>query len=187
MAFIICEMMGRIFWRIYIQPLHRIAIGMIILVILWATIMNLADKSLWWRLFNAAVFLGIVAVILYMTVYTRGENPQVPVLMPFHSFMEAKIQPELYRSMLMNIFLFEPIGLSLPNILPKKAHPVAVTVAVALFLSLGIEASQFYFHLGRCETDDVIMNTLGATIGAAAYGLVKRHTGGDGQHHGSGF
>lgn len=160
---------------------------MIMLVILWATIKNLADKSLWWRLFNAVVFLGIVAVILYMTVYTRGENPQAPVLMPFHSFMEAKIQPELYRSMLMNIFLFEPIGLSLPNILPQKAHPVAVTVAVALFLSLGIEASQFYFHLGRCETDDVIMNTLGATIGAAAYGLVKRHTGGDGQHHGSGF
>ena len=165
--------MGRIFWRIYIQPLRRIAIGMIILVIFWATLKNLAGKSLWWGLFNAAVFLGTVAAILYMTVLARGEDPQVPVLLPFHSFMEAKIQPELYRSMLMNIFLFEPIGLSLPNILPKKAHPVAATVVFALFLSIGIEVSQFYFHLGRCETDDVIMNTLGAAIGAAAYGLVK--------------
>lgn len=176
--------MGRIFWRIYIQPLHRIVIGMMLLVLLWAAIGKISGKRLWWKLFNGAVFLGTVAVILYMTVFARGEDPQAPVLMPFHSFMEAKIQPELYRSMLMNIFLFEPIGLSLPNILPKKAHPVAATVVFALSLSIGIEVSQFYFHLGRCETDDVIMNTLGAAIGAAAYGLVKWHTGGDNQHHG---
>ena len=174
--------MGRIFWRIYIQPLHRIVIGMMLLVLLWAAIGKISGKRLWWKLFNGAVFLGTVAVILYMTVFARGEDPQAPVLMPFHSFMEAKIQPELYRSMLMNIFLFEPIGLSLPNILPKKAHPVAATVVFALSLSIGIEGS--HFHLGRCETDDVIMNTLGAAIGAAAYGLVKWHTGGDNQHHG---
>lgn len=179
--------MGRIFLRIYIQPLHRIIIGMIILVILWAAIGKNAGRRHRWKLFNAAVFVGIVAVILYMTVFTRGEDPQAPVLMPFHSFMEAKIQPELYRSMLMNIFLFEPIGLSLPNILPKNAHPVAVTVVFALLLSIGIEVSQFYFHLGRCETDDVIMNTLGAAIGSAAYGLVKWHTGRDNQHHSSDF
>ena len=179
--------MGRIFLRIYIQPLHRIIIAMTALVILWAAVKYLAGKRRWWRAFNGAVFLGITGVILYMTVFARGENPQPAALMPFSTFAEAKIQPELYRAMLMNIFLFEPIGLSLPNVLPKKAHPVAVTVVFALLLSIGIEVSQFYFHLGRCETDDVIMNTLGAAIGAAAYGLVKWHTGGDNQHRGSGF
>lgn len=165
--------MGRIFWWIYVQPLHRIVIVMLMLAILWAVIGKIAGKRLWWRLFNTVVFLGIVSAILYTTVYARGENLQTPVLMPFHSFIEAKIQPELYRAMLMNIFLFEPIGLSLPNILPQKVHPVADTVVFAMLLSIGIEASQFCFYLGRCETDDVIMNTLGAIIGAAAYGLVK--------------
>ena len=58
-----------------------------------------------------------------------------------------------------------------------------ITVVFALLLSIGIEAAQLHFHLGRCETDDVIMNTLGAVVGAAAYGLAKRHTGGDMQHH----
>lgn len=164
--------MKRIFWRIYIQPLPVIIIGMVLLVLLWTAIGKRAGKQLWWKLFNAAVVLGIVSAILYTTVYTRGENPQVPVLMPFHSFIEARIQPELYRAMLMNIFLFEPIGLSLPHILPKKTHPVAATVVFAMLLSIGIEAAQFYFHLGRCETDDVIMNTLGAVIGTSAYGLV---------------
>lgn len=61
--------------------------------------------------------------------------------------------------MLMNAFLFVPVGLSLPNVLPPKMHPVAVAV----------EAAQLWFHLGRCEVDDVILNTLGAAIGAAAY------------------
>lgn len=72
--------------------------------------------------------------------------------------------------MLMNIFLFEPIGLSLPNILPKKAHPVAATVIIAILSSVLIEAAQYCFCLGRCEIDDVIMNTLGTAIGGIAYG-----------------
>ena len=166
-------MIGKVFGLIYVQPLHRIVIVMVVLVILWAAIGKIAGRRQWWKWFNAVVFLGIVSAILYTTVYARGENLQTPVLIPFHSFIEAKIQPELYRAMLMNIFLFEPIGLSLTNILPQKAHPVAITVVFAMLLSIGIEASQFCFHLGRCETDDVIMNTLGAVIGATAYGLVK--------------
>lgn len=160
--------MGHIFWKIYIQPLPVIVMGMIFLVILWAVMGNQFGARLWWKLFNGAVFFGIVAVILYMTVYTRGENPQEPALAPFQSFLEAKIQPELYRAMLMNVFLFEPIGLSLPQILPKKAHPVVITVVFALLLSIGIEAAQLHFHLGRCETDDVIMNTLGAILGTVS-------------------
>ena len=175
--------MGQIFWRIYIQPLPNVVMGMILLVILWAVMGHQFGARLRWRLFNGVVFFGIVAVILYMTVYTRGENPQEPALAPFQSFLEARIQPELYRTMLMNVFLFEPIGLSLPQILPKKAHPVVITVVFALLLSIGIEAAQLHLHLGRCEADDVIMNTLGAVVGAAAYGLAKRHTGGDMQHH----
>ena len=175
--------MGKLFWRIYIQPLPNVVMGMILLVILWAVMGNQFGARLWWRLFNGAVCFGVVAVILYMTVYTRGENPQEPALAPFQSFLEAKRQPELYRAMLMNVFLFEPIGLSLPQILPKKAHPVVITVVFSLLLSIGIEAAQLHLHLGRCEADDVIMNTLGAVIGAAAYGLAKRHTGGDMQHH----
>ena len=163
--------MGKLFWRIYVQPLHRIVIAMTALVILWAAVKYLAGKHRWWRVFNGAVFLGITGVILYMTVFARGENHQPAALMPFSTFAEAKIQPELYRAMLMNIFLFEPIGLSLPNVLLKKAHPVAAAAAFSMLLSIGIEASQFCFQLGRCETDDVIMNTLGAVIGTAAYGL----------------
>lgn len=163
--------MGRLFWKIYIQPLPVIVIGMILLLILWVAMEKKMRKRSLWKLLNAVVFLGIVAAILFTTVWSRGENAQAPSWIPFYTFVEAKLQPELYRTMLMNVFLFQPIGLSLPNLLPKKAHPVAVTVVFAMLLSIGVEAAQFHYHLGRCEIDDVIMNTLGAAIGAAAYGL----------------
>ena len=157
--------MGKIFSRIYVQPLYLVVVEMVLLIMIWMWLKNRYGKQLWWRLFNSAVFVIVVSAILYNTIYSRTESYQVPVFIPFHSFYEAKTQPEIYRAMLMNIFLFEPIGLSLPNILPKKAHPVAVTVIIAILFSVIIEAAQYYFCLGRCEIDDVIFNTLGAFIG----------------------
>ena len=142
---------------------------MVLLIMLWTWLKNRYGKQLWWRLFNSAVFIIVVSAILYTTLYSRTESYQVPVFIPFHSFFEAKNNPELYRAMQMNIFLFEPIGLSLPNILPKKAHPVAVTVIIAILFSVLIEAAQYCFCLGRCEIDDVIFNTSGAFVGALGY------------------
>lgn len=181
--------MERLFWRIYVQPISAILLEMALLPIIWVAMEKKVRKGLHWKLFNAMVFLGIVAAILYTTVLSRGENAQEPSWIPFYTFVEAKLQPELYRTMLMNVFLFQPIGLALPNLLPKKAHPMAVTVVFAMLLSIGVEAAQFYYQLGRCEIDDVIMNTLGAAIGAEAFGRVrilaerynqsKQHMGGD--------
>ena len=117
---------------------------------------------------NAAVFAGIAAVIFYMTVCARGEETAEAVLVPFQNFREAREQPELYRSMLMNVLLFFPIGLSLPFVLGKWKLSVPVTVVLACLSSAGIEYLQYRYSLGRCEVDDVIMNTLGALLGCSA-------------------
>lgn len=41
-------------------------------------------------------------------------------------------------------------------------------------MDIGIEAAQFYYDLGRCEVDDVIMNTLGCAIGMVPVILAKK-------------
>lgn len=165
--------MAKLFWWIYVQPISAILLEMALLPILWVAIEKKVGNPLRWKLFNAVAFLGIVVAILYTTIWNRGETAQEPSWIPFYTFVEAQLQPELYRTMLMNVFLFQPIGLALPNLLPKKAHPAVITVVFAMLLSIGIEAAQFHYHLGRCEIDDVIMNTLGAAIGAAACGLAR--------------
>lgn len=158
---------------IYCQPLHCIVCSIFLLVFLWGYLAYREDNSLRWRLANGILFVGMTAVIFYMTVYTRGEGDSEAILRPFQSFQEAKIQPELYRSMLMNVFLFVPLGLSLPFVLGRGRFPDVISIVVALAISAGIEYLQYSYALGRCEVDDVIMNTLGAAVGCMAHWLFR--------------
>ena len=75
--------------------------------------------------------------------------------------------------MLMNVFLFVPLGLSLPFVLGRGWLPRFTTIVVALAISAGIEYLQYRYALGRCEVDDVIMNTLGASVGCMAHWLFR--------------
>ena len=109
-----------------------------------------------------------------MEEYYIDEGTEV-ILIPFYSFVEAQKQPELYRSMLMNVFLFFPLGLTLPYALPEKWNRKGLlTIFLALVFSIGIELAQYQFHLGRAETDDVICNTLGCVIGTLSYVISKK-------------
>lgn len=76
----------------------------------------------------------------------------------------------------MNAFLFLPLGMCFPFIFPfYQKHKIRYTVLVAILVSGVIEVTQLYFHLGCCEVDDVIMNTLGVLIGTLAYYLCKKN------------
>ena len=91
-------------------------------------------------------------------------------MIPFISFINAKTQPEFYRTMFMNVLLFLPLGLSLPFALSEKMkHKVLISILCGLILSVLVEVLQYVFRLGRCETDDVLMNTLGVLIGVTSY------------------
>ena len=84
---------------LYIQPLHRIVAFMVLTITLWGLLGKKGKIKQWWSIINAAVFISIVMIILYMTIYSRSEATKEAVLLPFHSFIQAKEQPELYRSM----------------------------------------------------------------------------------------
>lgn len=165
--------MHKLFLFIYCQPLYRIVLAMILLVLLWGWLGCREGNSLRWRLGNGLVFLGIMVAAFYMTVCTRGQGGGGVVLIPFQSFQEAKVQPELYREMLMNVFLFVPLGLSLPFVLGKGRWTPFLTVVLTLAFSAGIEYLQYRYSLGLCEVDDVIMNTLGAFLGTRAHWLFR--------------
>lgn len=168
-------MMGKLIWWIYVQPLKNIILTMLVLPIVWTALHQILRKhQLLWKAINIVTLIISLAAIIYLTLYHRGESEYDVILTPFHSFIEAQIQPELYRSMLMNVFLFEPLGLSLSGLLPKKWYSLTIAVVVGMLFSIGIEAAQFYYGLGRCEVDDVIMNTLGCAIGTVPVILAKK-------------
>ena len=124
-----------------------------------------------WRWGNLALVLLITAAILYATLFSRAEGGTGLILTPFASLTAARVQPEIYREMLMNVFLFFPLGLTLSNALPRKWHRwgrIILTTLVGCALSAGIEYAQYRYALGLAETDDVICNTMGAFLGAAS-------------------
>lgn len=156
--------------HIYALPLHMVIFLMLVLLIVWAMLSQHKNQKKR-TIINAALCFIAAFIILYATILTRTPGVPAVILTPFASLTAARIQPEIYREMLMNVFLFFPLGLTLSNALPRKWHRwlrIILTTFVGCALSAGIEYAQYRYALGLAETDDVICNTMGAFLGAAS-------------------
>ena len=156
--------------HIYAIPLHMVIFLMLALLIVWA-MLSLHQNQRKRSIINAVLCSITALTILYATILTRTPGNYEVILTPFATFAAARIQPEIYREMLMNVFLFFPLGLTLSNALPRKWHRwlrTILTTLVGCALSAGIEYAQYRYALGLAETDDVICNTLGAFIGSTS-------------------
>lgn len=162
---------------IYRSPLSIILVSMILAIFFWTIVGYLCTKSnkgnCFWKWINRGGFIIEIILILYATILTRQNTSREVVLIPFYSFYEAIEQQEYYRSMLMNVFLFFPLGLAMPFALPNAWKRKAfVSFGFAAGFSAMIECIQYFFCLGRCEVDDILTNSLGAAIGTVAYCMV---------------
>lgn len=156
---------------IYAQPPLLITFLMAAALALWGYLATKIHMTLHWQRGNLILSILMAIAILYTTILSRSEGNTGLVLTPFAALTAARQQPEIYREMLMNVFLFFPLGLTLSNALPRTWHRwlrIALTTLTGCALSAGIEYAQYRFALGMAETDDVICNTLGAFIGAAS-------------------
>ena len=167
------------FYYIYRIPLSYTIIIIVAAVIVWSLIMRLFVRSCApaVRIINTILAFVALGGILYITLHHRLPGERELILMPFHSFVEARAQREMYREMLMNVFLFVPLGVTMPFALHKNSQTVRskrrkiilFTIAFALILSVVIESIQFFFAMGIAETDDVLCNTLGTALGTFSF------------------
>lgn len=128
--------------------------------------------------------IGIIYVVgnIYFTLISRqvGLTSHLE-LMPFRTYanlFEVKLDSEQasgswasvflhgilpIESIILNILLYYPLGYLLPILFPKL-KPKHV-ILIGCVCSIATEATQYLLKMGWCETDDVIHNTLGTTIG----------------------
>lgn len=165
---------------IYKRDLCEIVLIIVLSIYIWAycgkvLLRNIKAERVW-KVFNIIVFSVMLVSVLYLTLFSRVATEEYTVcLIPFYSFYEAQWNAEMYRAMLMNVFLFVPLGLSLPNIFRECCkHKFWSSVLLMLVFSIVIEFLQYYYQLGRVEVDDVLCNTLGGMIGASAYVMTKK-------------
>lgn len=165
---------------IYTRPLWQIWVALLVSPILWAALrraLGARYRKVWLGiniLLAAFSLAGIFAATLAGRTGGRGEL----VLRPLADLGE---NPERLRMLLMNGLLFEPLGLGLPELLPHTwsgGKRFLLTVLAACILSLCLESAQYHWGLGRAETDDVIMNTLGAAFGSLGIFFQGRNQGG---------
>lgn len=159
---------------IYCQPIINLIIISIFVLIVWSILnfkINRFNKTI-----NAFIAFPSIFIITYITILKRDGTKFDIELRPFYTFVMAQSQVEYYRTFFMNVLLFVPLGLSMPYCLSKNPRkwPVVLTTCFAFVFSAGIEFMQYYYHIGRCETDDVIANTLGAAVGTLSYLLYIR-------------
>lgn len=161
-------MIQTVYHSIYIQDLWVIVLLIAASVVLWSLLGVLMPKKMKWIALLLA-FLSLAAII-YATLFSRTPMDAAIHPIPFSSFARATVRPELYRSMLMNVFLFVPLGLSLPFALRGGiVRRLLITLAIGAALSLGIETVQLVFSLGLVEADDLICNAAGTAVGSTAY------------------
>ena len=160
---------------IYKQNLINTAFVVIIFIILTSQLVVRFNKNIFLSL-SSILLLANIIYIFYNTIFSRTIDEFEILLKPFNFLIEAKEQPEMYRAFFMNALLFFPFGFSMPYCISKHIYKrnVLITIGIAAVLSAGIEFLQYYYHLGRCETDDVIANTMGASIGTLSYCLYMR-------------
>ena len=104
-------------------------------------------------------------LVLCSTVICRASHEERHFeLVPFWNYPDIWNRvdyPADLIEVLLNVALFVPIGLLLGG-LGLKTKKILLS---GICLSGIIEASQFAFCKGLCETDDVMHNTLGCVIG----------------------
>ena len=165
----------------YAIPLQQVVVLMILVIAIWIFLGGFCDwhgkkarKS--WRCVNLCLCVLSVIVIIKMTLIGRTVGVRQLELRPFYTFTTVSYNNEAFRTLLMNIFLFFPLGLTLPWTLDESEsakYRIVKCVLIGLGLSIGIESIQFAFGLGRAETDDVICNTLGCMTGVLAFATLR--------------
>ena len=163
-------MLFEIYYNIYTANLWMAAVVVLAMIVVWALLNALFPKQM--RIVSMVMVGLSVLIILTLTIFFRPDADVISELTPFALLCKSITDPAIFRSVVMNIFLFVPLGMSLPFVIRSTAlRRVLFTILAGFLLSGAIELLQHFLLVGMMQTDDVICNTLGTAVGACAYPL----------------
>lgn len=157
------------------KPIWFIILPVLLGICVWFLIKSVLRENVLCSLCKT-MFSVYLVILLLLTVVLRDKSETTTVCMtPLFLFTLAEKENTVYRSMLLNVLMFIPFGVLLPDTLKKKNFRYLITVFIALFISMGVETLQYVFQVGRTEIDDVIFNTIGALIGCGIFRLAEKY------------
>ena len=133
------------------------------------------NNSVFVRQASFCLLMGYIFLVLCTTIFFREETFEKRYYIhPFWSY--SVLYNKLLAQIIMNVFLFIPIGFLVGGALKKKHLWNAL--GFGFVLSLFIEVTQLISTRGVFNVDDIIHNTLGCVLGflcfVLCYKLIKR-------------
>ena len=145
----------------------------------------LKNRRIDWRRELSLILVYICLIVIARIVYFPKalENGRIGLLRFDASRMPGGVQPvpfarlfEKYDGWLINLIgniaIFIPVGIVWPLVF-KRLNSVWKATAAGFALSLFIELTQLLFYERTSDANDLILNTIGAFIGAAIFFAVK--------------
>ncbi len=123
-----------------------------------------------------AVFVLYLALVAYATIFIRrGSYTEAVNMIPFSEIKKVMEtgQIEDMEHFLLNVLMFVPMGFLIPLINRKIFDKATFAFLFGFVSTTLIESIQLVFHLGHCDVDDLIANTIGALIGFWIWRLLK--------------
>jgi len=163
----------------YCLPLRTAVICITAIIILSGMLFYYLQRKL-----TVKSYISILAIasffamflICIATLYNRNIADYKVIITPFYFITEAKTNPEAFRTMMMNVFLFVPFGIATSQLLNHYKtlfKSIIYTLCIALLISLLIETSQYAFSIGLVQTDDIICNSFGTCLGSISILISK--------------
>lgn len=157
----------------YAFPLKSVYCIIILFIIIWTVLEWLLSNQrgkicLGWRYVNIVLCVFSLSLIVKMTLWGRTVGNREVELLPFYTIYTIPYNNEAIRTMVMNVVLFFPLGLTMPVVLGRLKNVKCkwlLCIVIGFVISASVEIIQYYFCIGRAETDDVICNTLGCLLG----------------------
>lgn len=157
--------------RAGISSILTLFVGVFIMVPLAAYMVSVLSrrraKISWLKVSLVFVF---ILFIVYETIIRRHVTRRAHLsLVPFSSYF--RLGQSTYRKQIIsNILVFVPFGFLLNW---SKRIPFKKALFACCLLSLTIEIAQIIMHVGVFETDDLINNVIGGSIGYRYFELLS--------------
>ena len=162
-------------YDIGVPPTMTIGVSVLVCCIVLLLFMAKNNYSLFVRQASFCLLIGYVFLVICTTILFREETFEKRYnIYPLLSY--TMLYNKLIAQIIMNTFMFIPIGFFAGGALKKK-H-VWIIFEFGFTLSLFIELTQLITTRGVFNVDDIIHNVLGCVIGFSlfvlCYKLIKR-------------
>jgi glycopeptide antibiotics resistance protein len=128
------------------------------------------------------IFLLYCAIMCWLLFFQRNRQMYASYnLVPFKTIMlyirlfedGLSGSETAFINLASNIVLFTPLGFFLPRLFGRQRRYWRFFLTVTVVI-IGVELLQYFFRLGSCDIDDLILNVFGSTLGFCTFSLRRR-------------